>query len=66
MGAVLVLLFIVVPLLEVYVIVQVGQEIGALPTVVLLLVESALGAWLVKREGRRAWLALRTGAASGR
>ncbi|MGH8969904.1 MAG: FxsA family protein, partial [Actinomycetes bacterium] len=42
------------------------QEIGALPTVVLLLVESALGAWLVKREGRRAWLALRTGAASGR
>ncbi len=49
----------VVPIVEIAVIVQVGQLIGFWPTLVLLLIESALGAWLVKREGRRAWQALR-------
>ncbi len=59
MVAVLILLFLVVPVLEIWLIIQVGQVIGALPTVVLLVVESLLGAWLVKREGRRTWRALR-------
>ena len=52
------LALLVVPIVEIAVIVQVGQLIGFWPTVVLLLVESALGAWLVKREGLRAWRAL--------
>jgi len=66
MRAVLLLaLFIGLPILEIYVIIQVGQEIGAIPTVVLLIAESALGAWLVKREGRRAWLALNGALTSG-
>ena len=47
--------FLVVPIVEIAVIIQVGQLIGVWPTVVLLVVESALGAWLVRREGRRAW-----------
>ena len=51
-------IFIGIPILEIYVIIQVGQVIGALPTLVLLVVESLIGAWLVKREGRRAWEAL--------
>jgi UPF0716 protein FxsA len=55
-----------VPIIEIYVIIQVGQAIGGWPTVALLLVESALGAWLIKREGRRAWNALRTGLQTGR
>jgi UPF0716 protein FxsA len=59
-------LFVGVPILEIYVIVQVGEAIGALPTVVLLLVESLLGGWIVKREGRRAWDALRTTVSTGR
>jgi len=29
------------------------------PTVLLLIVESLIGAWIVRREGRRAWYALR-------
>jgi UPF0716 protein FxsA len=62
----LVVAFLVVPILEIYVIIQVGQAIGALPTVVLLVFESLLGAWLIKREGRRAWRALREGAQTGR
>jgi UPF0716 protein FxsA len=59
------LAFLVVPILEIYVIVQVGQEIGAWPTVLLLLLESALGAWIVRREGRRAWRALRDAVSQG-
>ncbi len=66
MGVLLVVLFLIVPIIEIYVIVQVGQEIGALPTIVLLLVESAIGAWLVKREGRRAWSALKGALGTGR
>ena len=56
----LLVLFLIVPVVEIAVIVQVGQRIGAWPTVALLLVESVLGAWLVKREGRRAWDSLRS------
>lgn len=48
----------VVPVVEIYVIIQVGQVIGGWQTVALLIIESALGAWLIKREGRRAWNAL--------
>jgi len=47
----LVTLFVVVPIAELYVIVRVGQTIGALNTVALLLAVSIGGAWLVKREG---------------
>jgi UPF0716 protein FxsA len=50
--------FLLVPVLEIYVIIQVGQVIGGWPTVALLLAESLLGAWIVRREGRRAWRAL--------
>jgi len=66
MAVVLVLLFLVVPVVEIYVIVQVGQEIGVLPTVGLLVVESLVGAWLVKREGHRAWQALKAAVGRGR
>ncbi|HEV8056285.1 MAG TPA: FxsA family protein [Nocardioidaceae bacterium] len=58
--------FLLVPVLEIYVIIQVGQVIGAPWTIALLLLESALGAWIVKREGRRAWAALRTTFSTGR
>ena len=43
-------LVVVLPLVE-YVIVQVGQSIGLLPTIVLLIAISAIGTSLVKREG---------------
>ena len=47
----LVLAFIIVPLLELAVIIQVGQGLGVLPTIGLLLVVSIVGAWLVKFQG---------------
>ncbi|MEO7236472.1 MAG: FxsA family protein [Lapillicoccus sp.] len=62
----LVLLLLVVPLLEVVVIIGVGRVIGGWPTFALLLVESALGAWLVRQEGSRTWLALQEALTTGR
>ncbi len=56
---VLALAFVLVPVLEIYVLIQVGQVIGAWWTVLLLVADGALGAWLMKREGGRALRALR-------
>jgi UPF0716 protein FxsA len=53
--AILVLLFLVLPIVELYVIIRVGQEIGALYTIALLLVISIVGGWLAKREGLGVW-----------
>jgi UPF0716 protein FxsA len=58
--------FILVPIVEIYVIIQVGQVIGALWTIVLLIADSIFGSWLVKHEGRRAWEALTVAIQSGR
>lgn len=61
---VLALLAVGVVVLEVVVLVQVAQLIGWW-TVPLLLACSLVGAWLVKREGARAWSALRDAVAGG-
>jgi UPF0716 protein FxsA len=58
--------FVLVPLMEIYVIVQVGQVIGAWWTIALLVADSLVGAWLVRREGARAWRSLRQALAEGR
>lgn len=47
----LVLAFIIVPIIEIYLIVQVGTAIGGWETVGLLVLDSVIGAWLVRREG---------------
>jgi len=44
-------LFLVVPFVELYVIIQVGHIVGVVPTIALLVVISLLGASLCKREG---------------
>ena len=54
------------PLVEIYVIIQVGQAIGPWWTILLLIADSILGSWLVKREGARAWRALRSALDEGR
>jgi UPF0716 protein FxsA len=68
--ALLALLFLVVPLVELYVIIQVGQAIGALNTVAILLLDSIVGGWLMKREGlaviRRLQAKLQEGQIPGR
>jgi len=65
-AGLLLALFVVVPLLEVYVIIRVGHVIGAWWTILLLLADGALGTWLVRREGHRAWDALTGALTAGR
>ena len=59
-------LLVVAPLVELYVLIQVGQVVGALWTVVALVLVSLLGAALLRREGRQTWRAFQTASASGR
>jgi UPF0716 protein FxsA len=66
LGWLLLVAFVVVPIVEIYVLIQVGQVIGAGWTVLLLILDSVIGAWLVRHEGGRAWRALRTALDSGR
>ena len=58
-------LVVVLPLIELYFIVQVGQELGLIPTVVLLIVISAIGSALVKREGLRVFRRFKEQIAAG-
>ena len=51
MLLVLGLLFVVLPIVEIYFIIQVAHVIGGWETLGLLVVESLLGAWLVKWQG---------------
>jgi UPF0716 protein FxsA len=51
----LVLLLIVVPIAELYVIIQVGHMLGVVNTLALLVLISFTGAWLMKREGLSTW-----------
>ena len=64
--AVVLIALIVVPIAEISLIVAVGHQIGALPTVALLLASALAGSWLLRREGRRAWREVRAAAGSGR
>jgi len=50
MGLVI-LLLVVAPLVELYVIIQVAHVIGAWETIALIVAESLLGAWILKRQG---------------
>jgi UPF0716 protein FxsA len=52
----LVLIFILIPLAELYVIIQVGNAIGLIPTLVLLLLDALLGSMLLRHQGRAAWI----------
>jgi UPF0716 protein FxsA len=62
----LVLLFVVVPILELFVIIQVGEAIGVLPTIALLIIDSILGSVLMRSQGRLAWRRFNAALAEGR
>jgi UPF0716 protein FxsA len=52
---ILVVLFIVVPIVELWVIIEVGSLIGVWPTIALLLADAVLGSLLLRHQGRGAW-----------
>jgi len=59
-------LFVAVPILEIYLIIQVGQAIGVLPTIALLIADSILGTMLMRSQGRLAWRRFQAAIAEGR
>jgi UPF0716 protein FxsA len=66
MFLVLIVLFIVVPIAELAVIIQVGQEIGLWWTIALLLADSVLGSVLMRSQGRAAWRRFNQAVEAGR
>ncbi len=48
-------LFILLPIAEIYVIIQVGDAIGWAPTLLLLILDGFAGAALARSQGRVAW-----------
>ncbi|HEX2052175.1 MAG TPA: FxsA family protein [Actinomycetota bacterium] len=65
MPFILALLFIVVPILEIAVLIQVGQVIGVGPTILLLIGMSIAGGVLAKREGLAVWTRFRAAVGRG-
>ena len=51
----LLILFIALPIAELYVIIQIGGAIGVLPTLAILVVDSIIGAALARSQSRAAW-----------
>jgi len=62
----LVVLFIVVPIAEIYVIIKIGGLIGVLPTIALLILDGFLGAALLRSQGRAVWRRFNEALAAGR
>lgn len=65
LRALLLVLLVAVPILEVWLLIQVGQRIGILWTIAILVFEAILGAWLLRREGAKAWKALNAALRTG-
>ena len=66
MPLVLLIVFVVVPIAELYVIVQIAGEIGIIPTLLLLVADSVVGTMLMKSQGRAAWRRFNEATAAGR
>ncbi len=47
----LLLFFIVVPIAEMWILIEVGQSLGALPTILLVMLTAAIGIALLRRQG---------------
>ncbi len=61
----LLLLFTVVPLIELFLLLVIGRLIGAIATIALVIVTGVVGAWLAKSQGLRIWSRVRSELQSG-
>jgi UPF0716 protein FxsA len=66
MPLLLVLLFIVVPIAELALLIQVGQLIGVWWTIALLLADAVLGSMLLRSQSRAAWRRFNEALGAGR
>jgi len=62
----LLLLFTVVPLVELLLLLELGRHVGPLPTIGLVLFTGALGAWLARSQGAEVLARVRREFAAGR
>jgi UPF0716 protein FxsA len=62
----LIALFIALPLVELYVILKVGDAIGAVWTILLLAADSVLGSLLLRAQGRSVWRRFNNALAEGK
>ncbi len=61
----LLLLFILVPTIELILLIQIGQVVGVLPTIALIIFTGAVGAFLARRQGLQVLGRLRSQAQAG-
>ena len=62
----LLILFIAIPVIEIYLFVTIGKQIGAAMTIVIVIATAFLGAWLTKMQGARAMARFQKASAEGR
>ncbi len=60
------LVFLVVPLIEIYLLLVVGAVIGPLPTIAMVVFTAVVGAWLLRIEGFQTWFRLQQSLAQGK
>ena len=66
MFARLLLLFIIVPLIELALFMWLGEMIGLKITLVIIVITGFLGAWLTRVQGRRTWSKFQNATSEGR
>lgn len=66
MVVLLIVVFVLLPIAELYVILQVGDAIGAPLTILLLVLDSLLGSALLRSQGRTVWRQFNAVLAEGR
>jgi len=65
-GRFLVLLFVVVPAIELILLIEIGQRVGTINTLALIVVTGVVGAWLARKQGVRTFARLRRDLGEGR
>lgn len=60
------LVFLIVPLIEIYLLLVIGGIIGPIPTIAMVVFTAVLGAWLLRIEGFHTWFRLQQALAQGK
>ena len=60
------LLFLVTPIVELFLLIRLGQIVGTGPTLGLIVVTAIVGSWLTRREGLSAWQRVQLALGEGR
>ncbi|MGR9045774.1 MAG: FxsA family protein [Gammaproteobacteria bacterium] len=59
------LLFLIIPFVEIYLLLTIGGIIGVLPTIFLVVFTAVLGAWLLRQQGFATWRRFQASMAQG-